>query len=117
MQPPLQTLDRRHESVTMGPQAAPNPGALCAPDSPRLAVVAGEAPPVTAAEALRAAVGMPPSFAWSPRTGGEGAWSFAGWGTAARADGAGEERLAEVRRRAERIFDRVERAGALPFVP
>lgn len=44
-------------------------------------------------------------------------WSFAGWGVAARADGEGEGRFAEVMLRAERLFGRLDRAGALPIAP
>lgn len=67
-------------------------------------------------------VGAPPPEARTPpsadsREAGEDGWSFVGWGTAARAEGEGEDRLAEVQRRAERLWGRVERAGALPIAP
>lgn len=65
-------------------------------------------------EALR--VPASPSVVWIPRGDADG-WSFAGWGVAARADGEGEDRFAEVTARAERVFARVERAGALPIAP
>lgn len=72
----------------------------------RAAQRGGEAPRVPAS----------PSVVWIPRGDADG-WSFAGWGAAARADGEGEERFAEVQARAERVFARVERAGALPIAP
>jgi isochorismate synthase len=87
-----------------------------APEPPRLFTVTAPAPPAPLADVLRTA-GMQPSLVWSPRLRGEDEWSFVGWGAAARADGAGEERFSEVRARAESIFDRLERAAAIPFTP
>lgn len=83
----------------------------------RLVTVATQAPPAAVTDVLRAATGMQPSLVWSPRRHGEDEWSFVGWGTAARADATGEERFSELRPRAERLLDRLERAALLPFAP
>jgi isochorismate synthase len=102
----------------------------------RLAVAVAEVRPTTATVAARAIQAAArggtealralesPSILWVPRAAGgddlrgdDDVWSFAGWGVAARIDGAGEARLAEVQDRAERLWSRVDRAGALPIAP
>jgi isochorismate synthase len=86
----------------------------------RLTTVVVPAPAVAAGAAICSAgpaLDALPSIAWAPRAGDEDEWSFVGWGTAARVHGAGEERFAEVRARAERVLERLERAPALPFAP
>lgn len=100
------------------------------PDLPsRLATAVAEVRPAAASAAARAlqvaARGgtdalrglASPSIVWVPRASGDDAWSFVGWGTAARADGEGADRLADVQARAERVWSRVDRAGALPIAP
>jgi len=90
--------------------------------SDRLTAVVVSAPAapagqVIARHTLGTAIGLPPSMAWAPRAGDEDEWSFVGWGTAARIHAAGQDRFAELRARGDRLFDRMERAAALPFAP
>ena len=100
------------------------------PDLPsRLATAVAEVRPAAASAAARALQVVArggtdalrglasPSIVWVPRASGDDAWSFVGWGTAARADGEGADRLADVQARAERVWSRVDRAGALPIAP
>lgn len=89
---------------------------------PRLIAVIAPARPLPAgtvlcARELSGAAGAEPSLAWVPPENDDDAWSFVGWGTAARVEGRGEPRLAEVREGAARLFERIDGLGALPFAP
>lgn len=72
---------------------------------------------LSASRTLRAMADEPPSVVWVPAAGDGDDRSFVGWGTAARVDGHGDDRFLQARAGAARLFERIERAHALPFAP
>ena len=85
--------------------------------SPRLVALVVPAPPLPIGLVMSLVTSRAPSLAWVPSASDDDPWSFVGWGIAARANGVGEDRLAQVRASAARLFDHIDRAGALPFPP
>ena len=71
----------------------------------RLVAVTVPAPVVAIDRILAARPGGPLMAFTDP---GEGAWSFAGWGEAARVEGTGDKRLEQVRRAADEVFASLE---------